>query len=167
MTDTEDPRHRWSTREDGKVCMGEHPKMGDCEWIDRDTAEAIVQARGARQSAHQAGPSGAERLLVWWTSQNECDVFDEYAFRQLPPYIRREFASRDGRPGHGRLWVPAEVEQLATGPIRITEGWHTALGAYLEKHCAGIVFGSSDLGSLARLPGTVTDLELRKVGFDG
>jgi hypothetical protein len=52
MVDVDDLRHRWSTREDGKVCMGEHPKMADCDWIDRETAEALVKARGARESAH-------------------------------------------------------------------------------------------------------------------
>jgi hypothetical protein len=109
----------------------------------------------------------AERLLVWWTSQAECSAIDEVSRLALPLYLQREVASRAGRAGHGRLWVPSEIDQLAAEPIRVIDGWQTPLGLHIEEFCAGIVFSSKDLASLARLPGTVTDLELRKVGFDG
>jgi hypothetical protein len=108
----------------------------------------------------------AERLLVWWTSQAEHSAIDEVSRLALPLYLQREVASRAGRAGHGRLWVPSEIEQLAAEPIRVADGWQTPLGLHIEEFCSGIVFSSKDLGHLAQLPGVVTDLQLRKVGFD-
>ncbi len=103
-----------------------------------------------------------ERLLVWWTSQQDLAFLEGV---DLPPYIQKEVTSRSGRQGRGRLWVPQDIQQIAEKEIEADFTVTTPLTSHIAAFCGGIVFSSKDLGHLAQLPGIVTDLHLQKVGW--
>ena len=98
---------------------------------------------------------------VWWLSQGDCELI-----RTLDDgpssisYLREQFDNLYGRNGRGRLWVPEELEgrglevpeRFFAGPVE---------GAVMK--CGGIVMLREDLPRIARLPGLVTDFELRRV----
>lgn len=104
-------------------------------------------------------------FLIWWTNQADCEAVSEYrGVIDVPDYIAREFRSRHGRPGRGRLWIPTEL--YAEVPIPpITIPWpETPLANVLGDYYGGIVIRASDVACLRELPGVVTDLEVRGGG---
>lgn len=107
-----------------------------------------------------------EDYLIWWTSQAECEQIGEQLDEGLPVYIRDQYESRYGRPGRGRLWLDSIVERDCEDIERVAKafaGEGSALSRYLGVACAGIVIRASDGAVLSKIPGTITDFELRRV----
>lgn len=102
-------------------------------------------------------------LLIWWTDQKECEAlvdqsldWAEYdaVIEHVPSYIHKEFCSRLGRPGRGRLWSADEV-----GDVGIP--WDTTKPATrLAGERGGIVIWATDAPHVFGLPGFLTDLRL-------
>lgn len=127
---------------------------------------------------------------VWWTTQADCekigephsysadlsywiekygidfrtktseDIYDLDA-STLPEYIKNEYSSRYGRAGRGRLWVSQEFDN----PEDIWVIFHHDPGYeglinYVEN-AGGIVIKPEDADILRKLPGLITDLELK------
>ena len=45
-----------------------------------------------------------DALAIWWLSQHDCEAIGDWpAVADLPPYLVRQYESRRGRPGRGRL----------------------------------------------------------------
>jgi hypothetical protein len=123
------------------------------------------------------------KYVIWWLSQEDQETLGDiptddpdeaveralYRGPVLPNYIRLEYRSRYGRPGHGRLWVAAELglpedfaieEAWFTGQfgqmlIGYRDGWGDWHGGY-----GGIVIRAEDAPLVAFLPGLVTNLFL-------
>jgi hypothetical protein len=124
-------------------------------------------------------------LLIWWTTQADCEAIGEphdpadwkadewekvlasfrwqgsrlYRLDQslLPGYIKKQYVSRYGRSGRGRLWVSDEFELDG-----IT--WDDSKpAAQYASDAAGIVIRASDLPLLNGLAGFVTDTYLNIV----
>jgi hypothetical protein len=98
-------------------------------------------------------------ILIWWTNQDDAEQFGvpyTYCFDKcpLPDYIKKQFASRYGRAGRGRLWVDESIN------VKEIE-WNdeSPLSDYCNE-AAGILFDSSDLNAMRRVPGVITDLNL-------
>lgn len=123
--------------------------------------------------------TSVDEIAVWWTSQAHCEAVGEphyykgnedyWATRTedqkkgvywlddspLPDYLKRQFLSRYGRAGRGRLWVPEGIE------VRDME-WPDPETPIAQKasNCGGIVFWRNDLDIVRQFPGFVTDWEL-------
>ena len=97
-------------------------------------------------------------IAVWWTSGDEMRILGKYALGHLPEYIARQFRSRLGRNGRGRLWVEGMFGDVA---IDLWSG--SPLGEFLAMHCGGIVIRRDDIHCLADIPGTITDLKLQRI----
>jgi hypothetical protein len=96
-------------------------------------------------------------VLIWWLSQDECEAIGEELPKTFPAYMRNEYASRLGRNGRGRLWVDKQFHVAEVKP------WpSTSMGKFLGEKCGGIVIQDVDKKHLAKLPGIVTDLKLRR-----
>lgn len=93
-------------------------------------------------------------FLIWWTSQTDCILVDTVAFNgELPSivdvdYLRREYASRYGRNGSGRLWVAPCFSAHKFGINDLSD-------AFVPY--AGIVLRRTDLDAVSWLPGFITD----------
>jgi hypothetical protein len=115
---------------------------------------------------------------IWWLSQEDCEALETmidysrgfipsdgggvYSYEpcvtrslRIPGYIAREYRSRLGRPGRGRLWIPPEIP--------VTECvWDDELPVCQRAiSCGGIVVHARDWHKLRDLPGFITDLEMR------
>ena len=79
----------------------------------------------------------SKALLVWWTSQADCEAIGADLPPAVPAYLRRQYADR--RNGRGRLWIaphfPAVSADL-TGSTREAEA---------ARDCAGIVINPGGL----------------------
>ncbi len=107
--------------------------------------------------------------IPWLTDPDQAEALALYRGPDLPEYIRREYSSRQGRPGHGRLWVARELDLPAD--FEIGEAWFQSdLGRMLAGYrdewghwhgsYGGIVVRAEDAPRLAFLPGIVTNLWL-------
>lgn len=93
-------------------------------------------------------------ILIWWTSQDECEAIGDYPPGTVPLYIRDEYSSRLGRPGRGRLWVDNQF-----GAVGIP--WDESKPATrLAAKRGGIVIWRTDANHIFHLPGFLTDLKL-------
>lgn len=96
--------------------------------------------------------------LIWWTSQEEAEKAWEHQETFLaagfPDYIEREFKSRMGRAGRGRLWVADEI------PIKEIDWDEKKPAARLASQRAGIVIRAEDKDFVFDAPGFLTDLKL-------
>jgi hypothetical protein len=107
--------------------------------------------------------TGRADLMVWWTSQAECEVltamnplWSDYdaTLDGVPNYIHKEFCSRYGRNGRGRLWSDDKF-----GDVGIP--WDTTKpAARLAGERGGIVIWATDAVHVFGLPGFLTDLRL-------
>lgn len=98
------------------------------------------------------------RFLLWWTTQAEAEVIgNEYGdglVSGIPEYIRREWASRRGRPGRGRLWVSPELKDA---PTELDVPGRTGITQFIDAgSAAGIVIRTEDAVHLRELPGLLT-----------
>lgn len=93
-------------------------------------------------------------LLVWWTSQDECEAIGDELAESVPDYIRSEYRSRYGRNGRGRLWADDQI-----GMVGIP--WDTTKPASrLAGSRGGIVIWLTDAVHVFGMAGFLTDLEL-------
>lgn len=101
--------------------------------------------------------------LIWWTNQGDVERIEYLGevgmLGHWPKYIGDQFASRNGRPGRGRLWVdeackdaPEEAEFGPTNPV-----------CRMAADCGGIVIRDIDLGEVRHLPGFVTTFDMKIV----
>lgn len=98
--------------------------------------------------------SNRNELLVWWTSEDDCEKIYGQFPADAPSYMREEFESRHGRNGRGRLWVADQF-----GEVGIP--WNTAKpAARLAANCGGIVIYKDDADWVFELWGFLTDLRL-------
>lgn len=97
---------------------------------------------------------GPDDLLIWWLSRADQEALGEPR-DGWPDYLRREYISRYGRAGRGRLWAAPELGHVSVAfPLQ-----DTPLSSALEK-CGGIVIRASDAHHLEGMPGIITDLAL-------
>jgi len=93
-------------------------------------------------------------ILIWWLSQRACEAIGDEPPAGLPAYIAREYRSRLGRPGRGRLWADAIF-----GDVGVP--WDKARpAAWLAEDCGGIVIWRLDVSYVIGLPGFVTNTRL-------
>lgn len=96
--------------------------------------------------------------LIWWTSQEEAEkageLLEMFPVADFPDYIEREFKSRMGRAGRGRLWVAGEI------PIKEIYWDEKKPAARLASARAGIVIREEDKVFVFDTPGFLTDLKL-------
>lgn len=98
--------------------------------------------------------SDTTQYLVWWTSQVECELIGEELPEAVPMYIRKEYRSRFGRNGRGRLWVADEIN---SGDMAWDE---SKPAARLANERGGIVIRPEDASHVVALPGFLTDWQL-------
>lgn len=106
----------------------------------------------------------SDEWVIWWTTEEEAMAISAHFGspelplpEMCPEYLRGEFASRLGRSGRGRLWVP----DIPGAPTRAV--FSDGSGSPLETHCercAGIVMLAAHVPSLRHLPGIVTSVDL-------
>lgn len=97
--------------------------------------------------------------LIWWTAQEDYEKIGDDLEGDYPEYLKREYRSRMGRAGRGRLWVPSDIdlkeipwdEKKPAARLASTRG-----GIAIHMRDAKLVFG---------LPGYLTDLEMNFVNF--
>ena len=99
--------------------------------------------------------------VIWWLDQSACELAGALGARDAPwpEYIKREFSSRCGRAGRGRLWLAPEIE--LTGGIP----WKDGDPAYdaVWRGCGGIVIRREDARHVLSWPGFVSDLDMRPI----
>lgn len=94
-----------------------------------------------------------KKLAIWWVTQADCEAIGEAPV--LPDYLKTEYASRLGRAGRGRLWVPDEIElqQVAVPKCVVYEG-KSATGN--DTH-GGIVLWKEDVEKVRPFGGIISD----------
>lgn len=108
------------------------------------------------QRFNPEGKESPKGLLIWWLSRDEQAQIIPEQWLQIPIYIKNELASREGREGRGRLWVPKDID-LEEIPW---DDNHPNAQRVTNESAGGIVFHSSDRQALAGLPGLITELNL-------
>ncbi len=99
-----------------------------------------------------------EHLLVWWLSGEDCgQLAGVINLLPLPAYIKGEFSSRLGRPTRGRLWIDGNQFGDYDG---LTWNESVPISEALEG-CGGIVIWKHHAPFIERLPGFITDTQLR------
>ena len=87
-------------------------------------------------------------LAVWWVNQSDCESINEENIK--PSYIRKEYESRCGRAGRGRLWVPKEIK------VKQVELPSTVAFEGSDSH-GGIVIFKEDIESIRSFGGIISD----------
>ena len=98
-----------------------------------------------------------KKYAIWWLSQAACEEIEPLHMEgklTLPEYIIKEFESRYGRAGRGRLWTADGI------PVEGIDWPEDAIATKMvtRKSCGGIVIKLEDVRLVAFLPGFVTDL---------
>lgn len=94
---------------------------------------------------------------VWWLRPYEFAIA-LLGTNTLPEWLLNQVEAAHGRNGRGRLWIARHL-----GHVSVDEPWpETPLAKYCET-CAGIVVTQAELAALRDFPGTVTDLQLKRV----
>jgi len=98
----------------------------------------------------------SNEVVVWWLTEDDCHALGEPGIvdtMDLPDYIKREYSSRYGRAGRGRLWgLPSSIDPWPDTPL-----------SRIAERAGGIVFHRRDIDAVFLLPGMVTDLWLNRV----
>lgn len=94
-------------------------------------------------------------MRIWWLNQQDCDAIGPRLERRFPSYLHKQYESRCGRPGRGRLWA---AEQF--GEVSVT--WNNSPLCLVLERCGGIVIREGDVVLLAGMPGIVTDMDLQR-----
>jgi hypothetical protein len=97
----------------------------------------------------------ANECLIWWLTQDDYQAIGD-ANPEWPEYLQREYRSRRGRPGRGRLWEadlfePFDIEWDDAKPMAAFAG-----------QAGGIVIRWMDAIFVRKLPGFLTDIHLNK-----
>jgi hypothetical protein len=97
-------------------------------------------------------------FAIWWLDQRACELAGALGAESAswPEYIQREFRSRFGRAGRGRLWVAPGLEFSGIE-------WKDGEPAYdaVGDDCGGIVIRREDAHHVLSWPGFVSDENLR------
>jgi hypothetical protein len=102
--------------------------------------------------------SMASRYYVWWLDQRAYELIEEKGLLpELPDYLFREYRSRLGRPGRGRLWVAPEI------PVEEINWDEAKPAARIAANYGGIVIYAKDAALIFPLPGFLTDLKMNFV----
>src|SRR5580700_11593268 len=99
--------------------------------------------------------SRMSKYLIWWTSQSDHERVAELTI-DWPDYLRREFDSRQGRAGRGRLWVSDRFDDDRDMPSEATWDDNNPL-CKIADDAGGIVITLADLHHVWMLPGFITD----------
>lgn len=108
---------------------------------------------------------GSDAHLIWWLNQSDVERIEYLGLAGLletwPKYLTAQFASRNGRPGRGRLWVDGEIE--ADQPAPPEEAAFGALNPVcrMAADCGGIVIREGDFPEVGNLPGFVTTFDMK------
>jgi hypothetical protein len=99
--------------------------------------------------------------LIWWLSQDDVERIEWLGVAGLlsdwPEYLTDEFASRNGRPGRGRLWVADQFGDVGAK-------WDNELPTCkMAKDSGGIVIEAADYMQVVHLPGFVTRFDMSLV----
>ena len=102
-----------------------------------------------------------KKIAIWWLHQNEQKhiTLESFSGISMPSYLNEQFQSLWARNGRGRLWVDQQFGEVSVEDA----SFNTPLGQYLSE-CGGIVIYKEHIPLLGMLPGTITDLQLRRVG---
>jgi hypothetical protein len=95
----------------------------------------------------------AEKYLIWWTNQNDCERITP--LDTWPLYLYEEFRSRSGRAGRGRLWTSPVVKDA---PESVTIDWDSLTNwlCKMADDAGGIVIKAEHVVQVQFLPGFVT-----------
>jgi hypothetical protein len=97
--------------------------------------------------------------VIWWLDQPSCELAIWLGAKHAdwPTYIKKEFDSRVGRAGRGRLWVPPDIQ--------FSVQWKDGDPAFdaIGDDCGGIVIRLDDAHRVLSWPGLVTDENLRPI----
>ncbi len=96
-------------------------------------------------------------LLIWWTTQDDCEALIDSEPFKVPTYISEQFQSRLGRSGRGRLWIHDTIKLK-----RIDWNEQSPVSELCERS-AGIVFHAEDIDFLNGINGIITDLNLIEI----
>jgi hypothetical protein len=99
------------------------------------------------------------KYLIWWTSQEDHERVSKLTL-DWPSYLVREFSSREGRPGRGRLWVSSEHDGDPGMPNEAEFDDKNPL-CHIASNAGGIVFPFRDLHHVMFLPGFITDFAMK------
>lgn len=107
----------------------------------------------------------SDQVVIWWTTDTDVKIVGEELSDCFPEYLRREWRSRVGRNGRGRLWIADEIER-AVGPVEVWP-WPDTPTADRCAKMAGIVVFATDVRLLADndIPGELTNVFLQKVSL--
>lgn len=113
-------------------------------------------------------------LLVWWTSQKECEVIGGQLVRGTPLYMRLEYSRRvkhQGDRNKGNLWFSERLLNERGKPVSdaldaINLGFQLTelsfLAQFIVGNCEGILIDAGDAWILRHLPGIITTPELER-----
>lgn len=99
-----------------------------------------------------------EKMLIWWTTYIDCVLIGEDLPEDFPEYLKKEYISRYGRNGRGRLWTSESF-----GDIKVEIWKENPLTNMIGLYYGGIVIRDCDNESLKDMPGITTDLSLNRV----
>ncbi len=118
----------------------------------------------ANQESGEGCPEAScSEFFVWWLTEDDYHGFDPHQGRnplRIPDYAWAEFCSLAGRPGRGRLWVPAHIRVRVNGlPVEENDPrWTSEL-----LRAGGIVIEATHADDCVRWGGTITTLTLDPV----
>lgn len=96
-----------------------------------------------------------KEYLIWWLAQVDYERIEDTRLEELlPKYIYREFRSRCGRSGRGRLWISKDI------PIKEIDWDNSKPLAQAAGNAGGIVIKKKDARYIVGLPGFITDTRL-------
>jgi hypothetical protein len=100
-----------------------------------------------------------EQVVIWWLNQSDHEMVSLLCEdAEIPQYIIKEFNSRVGRAGRGRLWIPEEIK-FAGIKWQDDDPIFDAVG----DSYGGIVIHRCDVHHIVSWPGFVTDENLRLI----
>lgn len=122
-----------------------------------DDARTALASAPASPAPETGWRERAHEYLIWWTNQSDCERI--VPLDTWPVYLGKEYSSRLGRNGRGRLWVADEVEK---SPHGIAVDWDAGKNWLCRAagDCAGIVIKGEHLGEVQFLPGFVTTFDM-------
>lgn len=101
-----------------------------------------------------------EQYAIWWLNQESWELAEALGapHSSWPEYIQKEFQSRGGRPGRGRLWIAPDIDFSGIA-------WQSGQKSFdmVGESYGGIVIRIEDLTHVVSWPGFISDKELKPV----